>query len=82
MSLPELWKTGQDPCTNRVKIALHKLFAGILVQLCSPAGVGGKVTDEQNRPNYSYHFIFHHKNSTKYKHILEYQPTWGKLWPT
>ena len=68
--------------TNMVKIALRKLFAGILCG-CVVLLVGYEVSDEEkaSEPIHILTALFTTRIH-KEKQILPYQPTSGKLWPT
>ena len=69
--------------TNMVKIALRKLFAGILCG-CVVLLVGYEVSDEEkaSEPIHILTALFTTRIHKENKHILPYQPTSGKLWPT
>ena len=69
--------------TNMVKIALRKLFAGILCG-CVVLLVGYKVSDEKktSKPIHILTALFTTRIHKENKQILPYQPTSGKLWPT
>ena len=66
-----------------VKIALRKLFAGIL---CGCVGllVGCEVSDEKktSKPIHIITALFTTRIHKENKQVLPYQPTSGKLWPT
>ena len=69
--------------TNMVKIALRKLFAGILCG-CVVLLVGYEVSDEKktSKPIHILTALFTTRIHKENKQILPYQPTSGKLWPT
>ena len=69
--------------TNMVKIALRKLFAGILCG-CVVLLVGYEVSDEEktSEPIHILTALFTTRIHKENKQILPYQPTSGKLWPT
>ena len=69
--------------THMVKIALRKLFAGILCG-CVVLLVGYEVSDEKNtsKPTHILIALFIRRIHKKYKQVLPYQPTSGKFWPT
>ena len=66
-----------------VKIALRKLFAGILCG-CVVLLVGYEVSDEEkaSEPIHILTALFTTRIHKENKQILPYQPTSGKLWPT
>ena len=69
--------------TSMVKIALRKLFAGILCG-CVVLLVGYEVSDEEkaSEPIHILTALFITRIHKENKQILPYQPTSGKLWPT
>ena len=69
--------------TNMVKIALRKLFAGILCG-CVVLLVVYEVSDEKktSKPIHILTAPFTTRIHKENKQILPYQPTSGKLWPT
>ena len=69
--------------THMVKIALRKLFAGILCG-CVVLLVGYEVSDEKktSKPIHILTALFTTRIHKENKQILPYQPTSGKLWPT
>ena len=69
--------------TKMVKIALRKLFAGILCG-CVVLLVGYEVSDEKktSKPIHILTALFTTRIHKENKQVLPYQPTSGKLWPT
>ena len=73
--------------TSMVKIALRKLFAGILCGCVVLLVLAAKWVREKNHPNHSkpIHILtalFTTRVHKENKQVLPYQPTSGKLWPT